>query len=518
MARRALALDTAAAAEAAPRSGRHGPRRGLAAAAVPYRWLEVGLDRGLTAALNPLHHTGTIAVFALAVATVTGIYLFLFYRVGTAAAHASVEAIGAQPFGIGALMRSLHRYSSDAALVAAGLHGLKMLLSDRFWGPRWLGWVTGLALLALIWFTGATGYWLVWDMQALVLSTSTARALDVLPFFTEPVIQTFARNDAIQNFLFFIVLFVHITVPLLLGAAYWLHVMRLARPRFLPPAPVLVAAGAALVAVSLLRPAASGPSADPARLPGTIPVDWFYFPYFPLTDRSPWLAWALVIGGGLVVAAVPWLLRGPAPATAAVETAACTGCSRCYRDCPYEAIAMRPRQDGGRPRLEAVVDPARCVGCGICLGACDTRGIRLGDEPDRSAARLRAGLAAARRAGPDRAPVVVVACRLAPGLAGPLGGGDPPAALIEVPCVGLVHPDLIADALAAGAAGVFIAGCRAEDCPCREGPTWLAERLAGRRPPALRGVPAARVRLRGYAPVEGRRALADVAAFARELG
>src|SRR5262245_26086400 len=219
-------------------------RRALFRIAGLYHWVEAGLDRLVSAPLNPLYHSGTIAVFSLAVATATGIYLFLFYRVGTQAAHASVEAIVAQSLGIGALVRSLHRYSSDAALLAAALHGIKMLLNDRFWGARWIGWVSGLALLALVWVAGATGYWLVWDAQALVLSQTISRLLDVLPIFGEPVAHTFVRNAAIQNFLFFVVLFLHITVPLLIGAFYWLHVMRLARARFLPPQVVLWVTGA----------------------------------------------------------------------------------------------------------------------------------------------------------------------------------------------------------------------------------------------------------------------------------
>ncbi|HAM56055.1 MAG TPA: hypothetical protein DCQ64_11875, partial [Candidatus Rokubacteria bacterium] len=135
------------------------------------------LDRLVSAPLNPLYHSGTIAVFSLAVALVTGIYLFLFYRVGTDAAHQSIEGIMAHPLGIGSLMRSLHRYSSDAAMLAAALHGLKMFLNDRSWGARWIGWVTGLTLLALVWVTGATGYWLVWDTQAQVLSVTSAKLL-----------------------------------------------------------------------------------------------------------------------------------------------------------------------------------------------------------------------------------------------------------------------------------------------------------------------------------------------------
>lgn len=497
-------------------------RRWLLRAGGAYQWVEAGLDRLVSAPLNPLYHTGTIAVFSLAVALVTGVYLFLFYRVGTDAAHRSIEEIMAQPFGIGALVRSLHRYASDAALLAAVLHGLKMFLNDRFWGPRWIGWVSGLALLGLVWVTSATGYWLVWDMQAQVLSLTLAKLLDVLPVFGEPLVRTFLDAGRIQNFLFFLVLFIHITIPLLLGAAYWLHVMRLSRARFMPPRIVLGVTGAALLIASVLRPALSGPPADLARLPGVIPIDWFYFFYFPLTRLDPRWGWAVLIVIGLVALSVPWALRGRPLARARVENVACTGCTRCWKDCPYEAIVMVPRHDGTRYKQVAVVNPAKCVGCGICVGACDSAGILLGDEPvsllgQAVTHRLRSVAAAA-----GTAPVLVYTCRLMSRLTGRLGPdgtieGRPGITVMGLPCVGTLHPEMIVKTLEAGARGVFIAGCVPEDCPYREGSRWLADRLTGQRLPALKGAPADRLRVRWYSPVEVRRFLDDAAAFQRDL-
>jgi ferredoxin/coenzyme F420-reducing hydrogenase delta subunit len=490
--------------------------------AAVHQWAQVLLDRVVSAPLDPLYHSGTIAVFSLAVATVTGLYLFVFYRVGTEAAHRSIEAIMAHPLGIGALMRSLHRYASDAAILAAAIHGLKMLLDDRFWGARWIGWVSGLALLSLVWVTGATGYWLVWDAQAQVLSVTTAKLLDVLPIFGEPLVRTFVDSTRIQTFLFFLMLFAHISIPFLLGAAYWLHVMRLSRARFLPPRVVLWVTGAALVAASLARPAVSGPPADLSRLPGAIPIDWFYFFYFPLTRLDPRVGWALVFGAGLAALALPWVLRGPAPARARVENLACTGCTRCWKDCPYEAIVMVPRHDGTRYRQVAVVNPAKCVGCGICVGACDSAGILLGDQPvsvlgDAVTGRLRAAASAG-----EAAPVVVYACRLMARLrdrVAPDGAlvGVPGVTVMGLPCVGMLHPEMIGKTLAAGARGVFVAGCVPEDCPAREGSQWLGERLAGRRLPSARHLPEGRLAVRWYGAVEVGRFLRDVTAFRQEL-
>jgi coenzyme F420-reducing hydrogenase delta subunit/NAD-dependent dihydropyrimidine dehydrogenase PreA subunit len=206
-----------------------------------------------------------------------------------------------------------------------------------------------------------------------------------------------------------------------------------------------------------------------------------------------------------------------------VENIACTGCTRCWKDCPFEAIVMVPRHDGTRYKQVAVVNPAKCVGCGICVGACDSAGILLGDQPvsllgQAVTARLR-GVAEVSGGG---APVLVYACRLMRKLAGRAGadgtlGELPGVTLMGLPCVGMLHPDMIAKSLEAGARGVFVAGCVPEDCPYREGSLWLAERLTGQRLPSLKGVPEGRVRARWYSPVEVARFVRDVRAFQEEL-
>jgi coenzyme F420-reducing hydrogenase delta subunit/NAD-dependent dihydropyrimidine dehydrogenase PreA subunit len=206
-----------------------------------------------------------------------------------------------------------------------------------------------------------------------------------------------------------------------------------------------------------------------------------------------------------------------------VESPACTGCTRCWKDCPFEAIVMVPRLDGTRYKQVAVVNPAKCVGCGICVGACDSAGILLGDQPVSLLGQAVTGrirqVAAASTAG---GPVLVYTCRLMRNLAGRLHEDGTLAALpgvtvMGLPCVGMLHPQMITKTLEAGAGGVFVAGCVPEDCPFREGSQWLAERLTGQRQPALKGALERRLRVRWYSPVEIGRFVGDVAEFQRDL-
>src|SRR5579885_3628612 len=180
---------------------------------------------------NPLYHSGALVVALLLVILATGVYLLLFYRIG--APFASGARIADQVW-LGRWIRALHRYASDAAVVAAAVHALRILAQGRTWGPRALAWVTGLVLLFVIFLCGWTGYVMVWDVQGQALAQAGARLLDLLPIFSEPISRAFVGERPLPGAFFFLNLFAHIALPVGLGLLLWLHVSRLARPGLLP--------------------------------------------------------------------------------------------------------------------------------------------------------------------------------------------------------------------------------------------------------------------------------------------
>ena len=122
---------------------------------------------------NPLYHTGTITIFLLLVILLTGIYLTLFYPFGFTFSYLAVSKIEAN--AISRVIRALHRYASDAAVIFALLHAWRTFFQDRFRGPRWLAWVTGIGMAVLVWAIGITGYWLIWDERAQLLNQSLVK-------------------------------------------------------------------------------------------------------------------------------------------------------------------------------------------------------------------------------------------------------------------------------------------------------------------------------------------------------
>ena len=462
--------------------------------------MEAAFDAAFGGALNPLYCLGALGWFFFWIASATGIYLYIFFDTGIDAAYESVERLTHGQWYLGGIMRSLHRYASDALVVVVVVHLLREYSLDRLRGRRFFAWLSGVPLLAFIYACGISGYWLVWDRLAQFIAIRTTEWLDALPLFAEPVANNFFNGAALGDRFFTLLVFIHIFAPLGLLLMMWVHVSRLANARLNPPRPLMLGCGASLVGISVLRPALSQAAADLDVVPADVGLDWFYLGAYPLLDFVPggWL-WVALLLATLILLAAPWLppLR-PAPA-AVVNLDSCNGCARCFDDCPYGAIEMQPRSDGSRYSLEAVVRDELCLACGLCFGACPTAtpfrrsgpavaGIEL---PTFGVQALRSAVedAAAAAGGGQR---LVFACerRLE---AAPPGDGS----VIAVPCVGALPPSFVDFALSRKLAGeVLIAGCREADCFYRLGGEWTRQRIERQRDPYLRQrVPRDRVRV-----------------------
>jgi coenzyme F420-reducing hydrogenase delta subunit/Pyruvate/2-oxoacid:ferredoxin oxidoreductase delta subunit len=466
------------------------------------RWI----GRVVAAPWNPLLHTGALAVTTFLVATVSGIALLVWYKPSVHLAYASVEAMSQAPFTAG-LLRSLHRYSSDAVVFFGLIHVLRVLFERRFGGARWLAWVTGAIMMALLWFIGWTGYWLVWDLRAQFVAVGTARMLDVLPIFADPLGRSLLTDEGVNSLLFFVVFFIHMLVPLAMGVVMWIHITRLARARFLTRRPMTLWVMASLLLLCAVYPAGNEAPASMTALPQSISMDWWYL--FPLvvTERlsGGWL-WALTLAASAIFISVPWWLATRRPAPASVVASRCNECMKCYQDCPYEAIQMVPRSDGSTKfRTQASIIPSKCVACGICAGSCDTAGIGIDwfSAIDQRR-RVEAWLKQAGDAGETVHIAFTCAESAGAGLDVDSATGRceelPGYRVMQVPCAGWVHPLLIERAMRHGAGGVLISSCGPGECVYREGDEWERQRLEGERLPSLRTdkVDEEQVRLVGF--------------------
>lgn len=468
--------------------------------------LDAWIEREVPPEMNPLTQTGAIANLMLVIATVTGVLLLLWYVPSVQRAHESVEAMMAQPFG-GGLVRALHRYSSDACVFFVLLHALRMFFERRFTGARWLAWVTGVVATVLLWTVGWTGYWLVWDQAGQVVATETARFLDAIPIFIEPLARSFLTDASINSLLFLLVFFFHMLVPIALGVALWLHISRVSRSRFLTGRTMTVWSCLTLVLLSVFLPAGLHDKAAMATLPTDLVVDaWYLLPLWVTGHLGTGALWALTLLLLIGATAIPWLLsRGPQQPSA-VEEARCNACSQCVTDCPYAAITMVARTDDRRHEGRALVDPALCVGCGICAGSCDSSAIGI-PWLEQQRMRLQVDGWAREAAAGDGPGHLVFACaesaaealRIDPETGGV--EGLPGCRALAVPCAGWVHALSVERAVRKGFSRVTVVACPEGSCRYREGTRWTRERLAGEREPELRvdRVPEGAVRVIAHA-------------------
>ena len=443
----------------------------------------VGLAR-----LNPLYHTGTIAVFLFVVVFITGIYLTMFFQFGFEASYDAVSRL--ENSAVGRFMRAAHRYASVAFVVTSLLHGWRTLVQDRFRGARWLAWVSGIWLVAMTWVIGVTGYWLIWDERAQVLNEILTRALGGTTLGLDFLLDNLLTPAAGSGWPFLLLLLlVHIILSLVMGLLFWFHVKRLNRPKLFPPRFWMSIIGGAIVLLSILWPVGMLPALDNSLMPSTLPADPFYLFLFPAgLHLSPVLVWGGFLVVGIVLSAIPWI-RGSKPLQPiSIDPDRCTGCTLCVVDCPYGALEMVPRDDDSEYRQIAVLIPDRCVSCGICIGSCSDDAMSLDGEPvDDLTTDVR------RLAALGDAPRIVFTCErhalhgAAPILADPdasEGGGS--IHVIPLPCIGMAHTGLAAEALDAGAGEVQFIGCPPADCANRDGNTWVQERLDRVRVPRLR--------------------------------
>jgi ferredoxin/cytochrome c2 len=438
--------------------------------------------------LNPLYHTGTITVFLFGIVLLTGVYLTAFFQYGFDASYEAVSRMEANPAN--RLIRAIHRYASVAMVVTSLLHGWRTFFQDRFRGARWVAWVSGVAMMVLLWVIGVTGYWLIWDERTQVLNGVFTRAVSGSKTGLDFLIDNLVSPVAETGWPFILLLFlIHVGLSVGIGVLIWVHLKRLSRAKLLPPRFWMTLIGGAIVIASLVWPLGMLPALNADQLPGSFPLDPFYLFLMPAgLELSPVILWGgfvLVTG---IVTAVPWLLRRKKLDPIVVHEDRCTGCTLCVADCPYRALEMVPRENDAKYRQLAIVHEDLCVSCGVCIGSCPTEALTLGDVPAEALWHE-----ARRLAVSGDAPRLIITCErhALQGARGKIGesavalAGDDTAHVIPVTCVGMVHPGLIGAALDAGAGDVQIVGCPPADCANREGNTWLQARLDRTRVPRL---------------------------------
>ncbi|MDM8560157.1 hydrogenase iron-sulfur subunit [Candidatus Parabeggiatoa sp. HSG14] len=491
-----------------------------------YLYIDTWFNLAFGTVNNPLYHLGSLAFFLLWIVLISGLYVFILFDTSIMGAYQSVEYMTHEQWYLGGVMRSLHRYASDAIIIVILLHIMREFSLDRYRGFRWFSWFTGVPNLWMMILLGITGYWLVWDQLAQYVAIGSSKLLDVLPIFSSSMTRNFLSGQLSDRF-FTLMAFIHLLgLPVALVFGLWIHVKRLTKVEIFVPRGLAIGSFLALLVLSLVKPVVSHEQADLAVIPEVLHLDWFYLNIYPLLDY--WTAgqvWMLTTGITLLLMVMPWIPIKRDPKIAEVNLDHCNGCGQCFDDCPFDAISMQARTDGARWKMEATVIPELCAGCGICVGSCPysnpfrrsdvqlTTGI---DTPEYSVQKMRRatkdGVSALKE---QPLKIVLFGCNHGLDVS---EIEEPDVATIRLPCTGMLPPGFIDYALKNGADGVFVSGCRSGDCYYRLGNSWMEKRIRGERVPLLRkNVDRQRVDVFGAAEIDKDQLLREIANFRQRL-
>ncbi|MCW5611561.1 MAG: cytochrome b N-terminal domain-containing protein [Rubrivivax sp.] len=270
---------------------------------------EALFNRAFGDRLNPLYHLGSLSFFLFWIVCGTGLYLYAFFDTSVEGAYRSVQALTHDQWWAGGIVRSVHRYASDAMVVTMLMHLLRHWAFDRLRGFRWFSWVTGVVLLWLVFAAGVNGYMLPWDRLAQFVTQASFEWLDWLPGFGGTLVRNFMYDASVSDRLFSLLVFIHIGVPLLTLLLLWVHVQRVPKATTQPPRAIAIAVAAMLVVMALVQPVLSqGGPAQMAQAPVLLSFDWFLLALYPLVYLWPaGGVWLLVLGATALLLAAPWL-------------------------------------------------------------------------------------------------------------------------------------------------------------------------------------------------------------------
>jgi ferredoxin/coenzyme F420-reducing hydrogenase delta subunit len=379
-------------------------------------------------------------------------------------------------------------------VIFALLHGWRTFFQDRFRGPRWLAWISGILMAAFFWLIGISGYWMIWDQRAGVINQTLINLINNSPIGTAFLVNNLVTEAAGTGWIFIlIVTTIHLGLSAVVALFYWLHIKRLSRPKWLPPHYWVAVFSGLLVIAAILIPVGMLAPIDPIQLPIDISTDLFFLFYLPAAlNPQPFLFWVGVLLLVALFSAIPWILKGKHRPPIVVDPDRCTGCTLCAKDCPYKAIEMVERQDESRHKYLAKIDPKMCVACGICVGTCAPLAMTFENQPADNLWKETIRQISVERTEPIK---VVFTCERHAFQGAradfhletiPRKEGGPYVQIVPLTCIGMAHPDLATQALEAGAAQVQYIGCPPEDCANREGNVWLQARLDRARLPKLR--------------------------------
>ncbi len=176
--------------------------------------------------LNAWSFFGSLAILALVIQILTGIWLAMNYKPSAADAFASVEFI-MRDVNWGWLIRYMHSTGASAFFIVVYLHMFRALLWGSYKKPRELLWIIGLIIYLAMMATAFFGYLLPWGQMSYWGAQVIVNLFAAVPGIGEDL-SVWVRGDyvisdtTLNRFFAF-----HFLLPFLLAALVFVHIVAL---------------------------------------------------------------------------------------------------------------------------------------------------------------------------------------------------------------------------------------------------------------------------------------------------
>ena len=289
------------------------------------------------------YYFGGITLFLFLIQVGTGILLMFYYKGSSDTAFESVRFISSKvPFGW--LIRSVHAWSANLMILSAFIHMFSVFFMRAYRKPRELTWVSGIALLGILFGFGFSGYLLPWNELAFFATKVGTNIIGIIPYVGDHIMYVLRGGEEVTGstlprfFALHVALFPALLSILIGGHLFFIQTQGMHEPEgwkahpeqrktmpffphfFMREALLWLIVLNILAVLAVFFPAELGMEADPfASAPAGIKPEWYFLATFEFLKYMPAHIGPiegeefglLIISLGLVGwCLVPWIDRG----------------------------------------------------------------------------------------------------------------------------------------------------------------------------------------------------------------
>jgi len=288
---------------------------------------------------NYFWNFGALAMVALMIMIVTGIFLAMNYTPNTAMAFDSVERI-MRDVNYGWLIRYVHMNGASMFFIVVYVHIFRGLYYGSYKAPRELLWIIGVVLLLLMMATAFMGYVLPWGQMSYWGATVITNLFSAIPVVGQSIVTLLWGGFSVDNPTLNRFFSLHYLLPFVITGVVFLHVVALhitgsnnplgidvkSPQDTLPFHPyytikdsvgvcvfLLVFAILVFFAPNLLGHPDNYIPANPLSTPAEIVPEWYFLPFYAILRSVPNKLGgvSLMFGAILVLFVLPWLDTSP---------------------------------------------------------------------------------------------------------------------------------------------------------------------------------------------------------------